>query len=191
MDKKKTTDGTYTFEEYENLLRESEVKYEFYDGHVRSMAGGTPNHSKIISRINAALHGSLFENGCEIFSSDLAVRIEEFNCYVYPDVSVVCEEPEYFNKNYLKNPGIIIEVLSKSTEGHDRGEKFAYYKSLPSVKEYVTVNTDKPLVFVNSKSPDNSWNVVVYFGLKGKMHLPNFDLEIPMSTLYERINFPA
>ena len=191
MNKDEIKDGIYTFAEYENLMQDSEIKYEFHDGRLRSMAGARPVHNQICIRVGSAFYAALEEKGCEVYSSDQAVQIKEYDRYVYPDITVVCEEPDYYKSLYLKNPSVIVEVLSKGTKGFDAYDKYIFYRSLPSLKEYLLVDTMKPSITVHSRANEILWHTVVYIGLQGTVHLPNLDLHIPMCTIYKNIDFTA
>ena len=187
MGEKKIEDRKYTHEEYDQLIQELDYKIEYHAGYVRAMAGGKPNHSLISANFQGELYNAFSGGDCSVFDSDLGVNIEEFDLYVYPDVVVTCEEKKYKRGLYLENPSIIVEVASKSTMNYDKGKKQFYYFSLPSLKEYVIVSTVEPLITVHSKNGKGNWETVVSMGLKSKIYLANFELEISLGDVYRQI----
>ena len=187
MGEEKLEDRKYTFEEYERLVEELDYKIEYHAGYIRAMAGATRSHNRIQRNLLTWLDNH-FDNGdCEVYGSDQGVKMDELQRNFYPDISAVCGKQEFEGKLYLKNPSIIIEVLSKSTATYDEGKKKFFYFSIPSLKEYITVQTDNPLVSVHSKEKNGKWTTVVFFGLKSKIKLPNFNIEIKMTDIYRSV----
>ena len=138
----------YTLEEYFEIERKSEEKYEYWDGNVWSTAGASPAHERIVS--NAIFHlRTILGRGCSVFGSNLKVKVPVYNPYRYPNLSVYCGEGIYETTGkmeVLTNPQMLIEVLSPSTEAFDRGEKFTYYKSIESFTEYILIAVNRPHV---------------------------------------------
>src|ERR1700722_5245267 len=130
-----------TVDEYLARERVSETKHELLNGVVVAMAGASPRHALITSNITVALGNALRSRPCLVLSSDQRVAVEATALCTYPDVTVVCERPRFDTKDAhtLLNPLVIVEVLSDSTEAYDRGAKFAHYRSVPSLAEYVLV----------------------------------------------------
>jgi Uma2 family endonuclease len=129
-------------EEYLALERESEVRYEYWNGEVFAMSGGTLHHDRIMGNIFELLRTQLRRTGCDVFTNNMQIKVPAAPPYRYADGSVVCGpvEVERFNSNdLLLNPRLIWEVLSPSTEAYDRGDKFSYYKSIPSFREYLLI----------------------------------------------------
>jgi len=147
----------YTHEEYLALEEKAEYKSEYHDGEivplfreivdgqVVAMAGGSPIHSEISLSIEAELRAALKGTPCKAYNSDLKIRVKKVKRSFYPDVTVVCGEPEYYdeNENIITNPTVIVEVLSPSTSGYDRLDKFFFYRQAESLQEYVLVDTQK------------------------------------------------
>lgn len=131
-----------TVEQYLALDRESEEKHEYLSGQVYAMAGGTPEHNAIGANLIAEFIRQLKGRLCMTYSSDQRVRGAETGLYTYPDVTVVCGEPT-FEGDTLLNPTLVVEVLSPSSEGYDRGEKFAHYRRLEALREVVFVAQDR------------------------------------------------
>ncbi|WP_375559154.1 Uma2 family endonuclease [Bernardetia sp. OM2101] len=166
-----------TFQEYINLERENDQKYEYHDGFVIAMAGGTINHSRISGNIFGKFWSLLDEKGgsCEVFNSDTKLAFQDKKKYLYPDAMVVCgevEESEHKNHG-ITNPIIIIEVLSKSTEELDREDKFSLYKQIPSLEYYVLILQDKPQLEIyrrmklEKQDPNKSlWQIETITGIE-------------------------
>lgn len=150
-----------THEEYFDLLGKSDVKLEYHAGEIVAMSGAQPAHNIISANLIGELVYCLKGKGCAIFTSDQLVKVDECDKYTFPDVVIVCLKPIYENSpqgiDALKNPEIIIEVLSESTEKYDRLEKFDCYKTIPSFKEYVLVSSKKKKVEVIKKLSESEW----------------------------------
>jgi len=131
-----------TYAEFLAFEEASEVKHEYLRGEVWAMAGGTPSHSRLQANCIMALGTALRGRPCQVFTSDLRVRIEVTDRSTYPDVTVVCGPPQFASDdaNAVTNPIVIVEVLSDSTESADRNEKFSHYRRLSSLQEYVLVD---------------------------------------------------
>lgn len=176
-----------TPEEYLEIERKAEFKSEYVSGQMFMMAGGTPRHSEIAFNIGGELHVKLKGKPCHGFNSDLRVRAGTL--FTYPDATVVCGQPEYHDDkgDTLTNPTVVVEVLSKSTEAYDRGEKFARYKRLASLKEYVLVSQRRPLIDVYRRQEDGSWNVVTAEGLDARIALESIDCTLALADIYENV----
>ena len=137
-----------TPEEYLAADRAAEFKSEFYNGQMYAMAGGKAAHSAIIGNLTAGLHQALRDRPCVVYPTELRLRVSPTGWYTYPDIMVVCDEPRFADEqnDTLLNPTLIVEVLSPSTEAHDRGFKFAQYRKLDSLREYVLVSQSEPRV---------------------------------------------
>src|SRR5271169_4702952 len=129
-----------TAEEYLQAERKAAFKSEYYDGQVFAMAGVTLRHTRIATNLVIELGAALKGGPCQVFNSDLRVHIPASGLYTYPDASVVCGDPVVYQTDNLENPVVIAEVLSKSTQHHDRTTKFLDYQSIPSLKEYLLVS---------------------------------------------------
>ena len=130
-----------TPEQYLELERASDVRCEYYQGHVTAMAGGSLEHGRIIANLSARLLGLLRERGtprCAVVTSDLRTQVAPDGLYTYPDIVVVCGDPQFVDnrRDTVANPVLLIEVLSASTEAYDRGFKAQQYRQVPSLKEY-------------------------------------------------------
>ena len=179
--------------------RESGIKYEYHSGQIYALAGGTLNHAKLCgnsySEIRKALENK--NSSCLPFTSEAKLAVHKknkANSFVYPDAMVVCGEiePSELDKNAVTNPVLIVEVLSKSTSGYDRGDKFYLYRNIPSFKEYVLIAQDKHVVDVYYK-PNGSdlWRITRYENLEDEIKLESLDIVITMSKLYQHIRFES
>jgi Uma2 family endonuclease len=157
---RRTSRHRYTYEEYLEYERDSGLKHEYEDGEILAMAGGTPRHSALASRISAALEAGR-QPGCVAFQSDLKVRVLATGKATYPDVSMVCgtieRDPADPSGNTVSNPALIVEVLSASTEEEDRGNKWQHYQLIPSLREYVLVSQSQARVECYRRLDNGAW----------------------------------
>ncbi len=181
-------DRKYTVEEYFQLVEDLDYKIEYHDGKIVAMAGGTANHSIISTNFLTLLNIELRNKDCIIYNSDMQLAVRKQTKYVFPDAMVVCGEPKYEDARQLSliNPSLIIEVSSKSTELYDRKEKFRFYRSLPSFKEYIIVNSTYPLVESFFQEQKDLWRINSAVGLEESFPVFSLDLEFKMKDLYAK-----
>ncbi len=177
----------YTKEEYLSLEDQSKWRHEYHKGEVVAMAGGTLEHSQISSNVIRALGNAIGRKNCRALTSDLKVELAD--SYVYPDAFVICGDVEFAQgrKDIVKNPCLLIEVLSESTEQYDRGEKFEQYRNIPSFKEYMLISQSKPSVEVFFKQDDKHWLMTVITDLDDAVPLQSLDTAIPMREIYDKV----
>ena len=177
-----------TPEEYLRMERAADYRSEYYDGQMLAMSGGTYPHVLTISNVSRPLGNSLTGRGCKVVSSDLRVRASG-RTYCYPDVAVICGAPRFADdqRDTLVNPIVLVEVLSKSTEAHDRGLKFKEYRQIESLQEYVLVWQDEPRVEVFQRGPSTEWIFRDFNGLDGVCHLASVDCDVPLAAVYEGV----
>jgi Uma2 family endonuclease len=182
----------YSLEEYFEIERDSEEKFEYWDGNVWSMAGASPAHERIVS--NGIFHlRTILGRKSSVYGSNLKVKVPVYSPYRYPDLSVYCGEGIYEKTGgfeVLTNPQMLIEVLSPSTEAFDRGEKFTYYKSIESFTEYILIAVNRPHVTQFIKLNEHEWIQREASGLEGKLSSPTFNIEILLSEIYLDVEFP-
>jgi len=180
-------------EEYLRREDAAATKSEYVDGVIVAMSGATPEHAEITFNLATAIGPKLRDSRCRGFSADLRVRIEAANRYYYPDLTVVCGEPEYESRRgfrHLLNPTAIFEVLSDSTERRDRGEKWEAYWEIESLTNYVLIHQDRPFIELFSrKSGDDEWLATRVEGLDAVLKLPGIDCMVPLSEIYENLKF--
>lgn len=181
-----------TPEEYLRLEREAEYKSEYYAGEIFAMAGGKAAHSLIPMNVGAELRNHLKGKGCVPYDSNLRIMVPATGLYTYPDLSVICGPLEYApdTDDTIVNPTLLVEVLSDSTEGYDRGKKFEHYRSIPSFREYVLISQAAPSVEVFSKQPDGNWMLIHLKGLDAKARLQSLDIELSLAEIYYEVQFP-
>jgi Uma2 family endonuclease len=178
----------YTPEEYVELEDNSEFKFEFFDGEVFAMAGSTPEHSLISGNLIAHLHNALAPRGCSVFTSDLRLKVESSGLRTHPDVTVLCG-PGQFDGTFLLNPTLIVEVLSKSTEGYDRGDKFDYYRTIPSLRTYLLVSSESPRVEQYIRKTTSEWDYRVVHGLDSTVELPALNITLSLAQIFLGVAF--
>ena len=182
----------YSLEEYLELEKSKNEKFEFWDGNVWSMSGASFAHNRIVRNLNTEVDLQLREKGCEAFPSDLRIKVPDYAPYRYPDLTALCGKPEIENLGGLEllvNPQLIVEVLSDSTEGFDRGDKFSYYKSIESFTEYILIAQHRPHVSQFVKHGDGFWMNLEYNDLSETVELKSVPCKLALSALYRDVSF--
>jgi Uma2 family endonuclease len=179
---------TFTPEQYLEIDRASECRNEYLDGHIYAMAGGSRTHAFLAGAIILELGQALRKRGCRVVPSDLRLRTSERGPYFYPDVTVICGQAQPAGEtDIVTNPTLILEVLSKSTEAFDRGEKFAWYRKIDSLKEYVLVSQTEPRVETFVRSEQGGWTFTEFAGLDAVCRFASIGCDIPVAAIYEGI----
>ena len=175
--------------EYQQLEEDTSTRYEYHDGEVFAMAGGTFEHSAITANV-VGLFNNLLPKNCRPLESNLKIYISTVKKGLYPDVSVVCRPVERMKEiNAITNPVLLVEVLSKSTAGHDRGEKFWFFSQLPSLKEYVLIEQESWQVEVRYRSAvDKNWEMTYFQGENTEVTLRSVGIKLPMAQIYQDID---
>lgn len=175
-----------SYDEYVARERGRDIKHEYLDGVERAMGGGSIEHGRLAARITALLGRALEERPCEIFSSDVRIRVEATNRSLYPDLSVVCGPVQHArdDEQAIANPVLVVEVLSDSTEAYDRGEKFRQYKRLPTFREYLLVSQAEPLIEVFRRDGD-AWAVTEH-GPGTTVQLESVGAQIAVDAVFRR-----
>jgi Uma2 family endonuclease len=176
-------------EDYLTLDRNSrDVRYEYIDGYAYMLAGGTANHSVIGVNIARELSILLRGRSCIVYNTDIKVRLSE-DRYVLPDATVSCDSRDHKGKtDTIYYSTVVFEVLSPSTEGYDRGKKSSYYRSCPTIQEYVLVDTDRKYVEVYRRGGEAFW-VLADFESGGQVQLASLGVSFPVDALYENVFF--
>ncbi len=180
-----------TAAEYMEIESKAEYKSEFFYGEMYSMAGGSINHSSIGGNLYHTLRILLRGTGCMPYNSDTRIAVDTQAHYAYPDVSIVCgnlEKTEGADES-IANPVAIFEVLSPTTERHDRGAKFRSYQTMPSLREYFLISQDKPLVERFERAPGGKWTLSYHEGLDATVPLACAPCEVPLRDIYDSIVF--
>lgn len=180
-----------TPEEYLAIERTAEGKSEYFNGETFAMSGGTSQHNIITVNVAASLHAQLRKRECTVFSSDQRVKVSATGLFTYPDISVVCGKAIFVDdrQDTLLNPTVIVEVLSKSTEGYDRNEKFAHYRKMDSLKQYLLISQFRHHVEVYTRQPDGQLILTETDDPVGEVHLVSIQCTLSMTDVYEKIRF--
>jgi Uma2 family endonuclease len=187
-----TQPKTYlTPEQYLEIERKAEFKSEYYQGEMFAMSGARRAHNLIAMAAGASLYQQLRGRRCEAYPGDMRVRVTATGLYTYPDVVIVCGEPQFLADTFdtLLNPTVIVEVLSESTEAYDRGQKFEQYRSLESLKEYMMISSQRISVERYTRQPDGSWNYIAKASLEDSIDLKSVDCHLLLADLYEKVDF--
>ncbi|AFZ26657.1 hypothetical protein Cylst_4584 [Cylindrospermum stagnale PCC 7417] len=177
-------------EDYLQGEETSPVKHEYRQGEVYAMAGASNTHVIIAGNLFATLRNHLRGSGCQAYISDTKAHIESINTYYYPDVMVSCDQRDKTFNNFLRYPCLIIEVLSPSTEGFDRGDKFADYRNLESLQEYVLVSQNRINLEIFRRNPEGQW-VLYPYGKEDTIHLASVDFRCAVTDVYEDVTFES
>lgn len=180
----------YTAEEYLALERKAEFKSEFVNGMIIALAGTTRRHNLIAGNVFGELRAQLRGRNCEVYMSDIRLKVDPTGLYTYPDVLVACGDIRFEDQHVdtLLNPSVIIEVLSPSTEAYDRGEKFVHYRRLESLREYVLVSQDK--VRIESYVRQGAqWLLSEASGPDETVRLESIGCELVLRDVYDKVRF--
>jgi Uma2 family endonuclease len=179
------TSARMTYAEYLAAEEATEERHEYINGEVYAMAGGTPRHGALIAAITRHLGNALDGKPCRPYSESTRVRVEATRASFYPDASVVCGELQTSptDPNAITNPIVLVEVLSDSTEGVDRGAKAAHYRRLASLQEYVLVSQVEPRVEVQRLNAAGNWELF-FFGPGDTVELKSVDARFSLDAVY-------
>jgi Uma2 family endonuclease len=181
-----------TEEQYLEIERKAEFKSEYYQGEMFAMAGAREAHILITDGATGELRQQLRRRPCRVYSSNMRVRVTPVGLYTYPDVVVVCGEPRFLDegRDTLLNPTVIIEVLSKSTEAYDRGQKFELYSSLESLAEYLLISSDRVRAELFTRQAEDRWLLTAKSSVEDSLDLQSIDCRLLLADLYEKVEFP-
>lgn len=178
-------------QEYLRLERQSEYKSEYVNGQIFAMTGASRNHNLITTNISRELSLQLKGQPCEVYAVDMRVKVRATGLYTYPDVAVVCGEPQFEDDfvDTLLNPTLLIEVLSPSTERYDRIAKSSYYRTIDSLAEHLLVAQDEVRIEQYFRQPDGQWSLMEYLALDKSAQLTSINCSLLLSEVYDRITF--
>lgn len=182
-----------TPEQYLARERAANFKSQFYRGEMFAMAGASREHNLIVGNIVGEIRNSLKSRDCEVYPSDLRVKVSSSGLYTYPDATVVCDDPQFEDDQMdtLTNPTVLFEVLSESTESYDRGNKFSQYRSITSLKEVVLITQDRLSVESFLRQDDGSWLLRETVSLAESADFASIGVSVPMSEIYRNVEFEA
>src|ERR1700728_1055327 len=177
-------------EEYLERERQAETRSEYRNGEIVAMASASFVHAQIISNLHFRIRLRLGRGPCGVFTTDLRLAVRAANLYTYPDVMVTCGEPDLADnrRDIVLNPVVLIEVLSKSTQDYDRGEKFASYRTIPSLMEYLTVAQDKVHIERHTRQPDQHWSLSEFTDPDAVITLSSINVELRVADVYEKVD---
>ena len=176
-------------EEYLEFEHHSHIKHEYIDGEVYAMTGTTKAHNTISLNLAILFREKLKNSNCQTFMADIKVNISNKKRFFYPDIVVTCDDNDDINAYDIKFPKIIVEVLSESTERFDRGKKFQYYRTIPSLQEYILISSQEYLIECFRRTKKDLWTLQTYEGLNAILRIENLAIDAPLSEIYATLTF--
>jgi Uma2 family endonuclease len=178
----------FTPAEYLVWEEQQEFRHEYINGEAYAMTGGTVNHGQIAGKFITLLNNHLDDRGCRVLNSDVKIAVAEANSYLYPDLSVTCDERDQNASKFINHPCLIVEVLSPSTEGYDRGDKFTLYRRSRSLQEYILVSTNAIKIDIYRRIESDRWEIISY-APNDFIELQSIALTVPIEQIYKNIIF--
>lgn len=177
-------------ENYLAIERSSSIKHEYFKGEVLAMSGASFRHNKIVTNLNRAILTFLKSDECEMFGSDLRLHIPDNMLFTYPDAVIICGPPQFTDEVFdtVTNPSVIIEILSYSTRDYDRGTKFTMYRSIPSLKEYVLIDSESVFVEIFSRGEAKIWSLEEFKSLDEDFMIGAINLTVKLSEIYSGVD---
>lgn len=181
----------HTPEQYLEMDRKADHRSEYVSGEILAMARASREHNRITINIGSALITQTRGGSCEPFTTDLRVKGRTTSAFLFPDVVVGCGTLKFEDASLdiLLNPVVLMEVLSPTTESNDRGWKFAHYRQMATLTDYVMLSQYQPLVEHYTRNSDNQWVLTELRGLSSVLRLPSIGCELPLAVIYERVEF--
>lgn len=179
-----------SFQDYLDMEARTGIKHEFWHGQAFAMGGGSVNHGRLQFNLSGLIHARLAKSPCEGVSPDVRVAIEGAGLYTYPDLTIICGGADVDEHESVRNPTLIAEVLSPSTEAYDRGAKFEMYRQLPSLRHYLLVSQDRKLVQLFTRQEEGAWTFQSFGDDRDVVPLPFIGVEVGLAELYRNIVLP-
>jgi Uma2 family endonuclease len=182
----------YSFEDYLAAEREStDAKHEYVAGEVFAMTGASFNHNLITANLAGELRQQLKSRPCTVLSNDMRLRIQAADACAYPDIVVLCDKPAFYDgrKDVLTDATLLAEVFSPSTEGYDRGGKFAIYRNLPSLRQYLLIAQDRCAIDVFTCRPDGRWLLDAYTDPEAAIPCESIGCTLILRDVYDKVEF--
>jgi Uma2 family endonuclease len=178
-------------EEYKELELESPIKHQYLDGEVVAMSGASVAHNDIVSNLIGAINPFLKGKGCRIRPSDLRISIPSANSFTYPDATVFCGKLELEDDKFdtATNPAVIFEVLSGSARDYDRGNKFLYYQRIPSLQEYILIDSFKKYAAIYTRQSPDLWKIQTFEAPSSILPIKTIDYKLSFDDLYFEVEF--
>jgi Uma2 family endonuclease len=179
-----------SIEEYLEMENASMEKHEYYKGEIFAMSGAKVPHNTIVGNFFIALGQKLKGKSCKPYGSDQRIHIQSNTLFTYPDISIICGEIITLNNDdyNVLNPTVIVEVLSNSTKNYDRGEKFKLYRDIPTLREYILVDSETIHIEVFRLNENNHWELEEYDAAENFLSVKAIDEKIALSEIYEGLN---
>lgn len=184
---------SYDFEEYLATERNQEIRNEYVAGEVYAMTGAKEGHNLIVVNLASELRTRFKQRPCRVFANDMKVRIDLADACTYPDLVALCGERQFHDgrRDAITNPALIVEVLSESTEAYDRGDKFALYRRLPSLREYLLISQEHMAAELYTRQPDGRWLLSTFDRAEQEIALESVDCSVPMAEIYDKVELDA
>jgi Uma2 family endonuclease len=181
----------FSVEEYLEMENAAVEKHEYYKGEIFAMSGAKMPHNVIVKNLLGSLYVKLKGKKCQSYGSDLRLHIEANSLFTYPNISIICGEPVTLNNdNYnVLNPTVTIEILSPSTKNYDRGEKFRLYRDIPTLKEYILVDSESVHIEAFRLNEGNHWELEEYNSILDALHIKAINETVSLAEIYEKVNF--
>lgn len=179
----------YTPEEYLELERKSEIRHEYIDGEIFEMAGANKRHNQISANLMRLLGNQILERDCNVYASDMRVKITSTGKYTYPDIVGICDKEEFEDErdDTLLNPMLLIEILSESTEAYDRGTKFEFYQTIESFNEYILITQEPVRVEQFVRQDKNTWTYFEFRSPEDIIELNSINCELLLQDIYYKV----
>ena len=175
----------YTSEEYFALEVQSEVRHEYFDGEIFAMAGGPKSHNLIAQNVASGLRPGVRSKGCQVFMEDVRLAVQDDFHYTYPDVMVSCDPGDRRDPYLVRQPVLIVEVLSASTAEYDRSRKFNQYKKIPSLRHYILVSQTAWVLEWFRRDEAGQWIYTVLSDPGDVLEILDLDLRLPLADVYD------
>jgi len=184
----KPRNNRLTHEEYFALEQAEDQRYEYLNGEVFAMAGGSERHAMIGSNGLIALGNALRSRPCRVYSPDMKLQIATRDKFCYPDIQVLCESGRR-HQNYVEGPTLVVEVLSDSTESYDRGMKFEHYRAIPELRHYLLLSQDRAHAELFTRNENGQWFFNEATGMEAAVYLSTWEIELPLAEIYRNLEF--
>ncbi len=177
----------FTPDEYLQMEEHSPIKHEYIDGQIYAMPGALDPHVTIALNLATLLRNHVRGSGCRVYISDMKARIESLNRFYYPDVMVTCDQRDQETAAYKRFPCLIVEVLSRSTEAFDRGDKFADYQNIETLQEYILINTKQQRIDCFRRNDEGLWVLQFHTAKQNSLRFHSIDFETTIAAIYEDV----
>jgi Uma2 family endonuclease len=176
----------YSIEEYLAMEKESIEKHEYFQGEIFDRAGAGPRHNVIFKDLFIHLGNKLMGGPCQPYGSDMRIHITKNTLFTYPDISIICGDvvPSPFDEDTATDPVVLIEILSRSTKNYDRGDKFKLYRDIPTLKEYILVDSESINVEAFRLNKQEHWELEEYMSMSDILSIPTVNVAVPLEEIY-------